>query len=164
MNVDLILETFNRHRVKYVLLGGMNFLLRHAPILTYDVDLWIEDVLENRRRCETALAELNAEWGAGDDDWTPVAQLPTDWLVRQAVFCLISPAGAIDIFRSMMGLEDWQASFNASIEESTSGGVPYRGLSDFDMLRCQYALDPPFQKTQRIAVLEAALKRTGNRP
>jgi hypothetical protein len=40
MNIDRILETFNRRDVSYLLIGDMNFLLRHAPVLTYDVDLW----------------------------------------------------------------------------------------------------------------------------
>ena len=46
MNVDQILETFNRGGVAYILIGGMSFLLRRAPVLTYDVDVWIEDTLE----------------------------------------------------------------------------------------------------------------------
>jgi hypothetical protein len=62
MNVDRILETFNRQQVAYLLIGGMNFLLGHKPVLTYDVDLWVEDTEENLRRCEAALAELDAEW------------------------------------------------------------------------------------------------------
>ena len=33
MNVDHILKTLNAHEVAYLLIGGMNFLLRHAPVL-----------------------------------------------------------------------------------------------------------------------------------
>jgi len=35
---DRIFETFNRHGVNYLLIGGMNMLLRHGGNLTYDVD------------------------------------------------------------------------------------------------------------------------------
>ncbi len=31
MNSDRILQTLNEHRVGYILIGGMNFLLRYAP-------------------------------------------------------------------------------------------------------------------------------------
>lgn len=31
MNIDCILDTFNRRDVEFILLGGMNFLLRHKP-------------------------------------------------------------------------------------------------------------------------------------
>ena len=48
MNVDRILETFNRHEVAWLLIGGMNFLLRHKPVLTFDVDLWVDDTVQNR--------------------------------------------------------------------------------------------------------------------
>ena len=58
MDVDLILQTFNAHRVDYLLIGGMNFLLFHEPVLTFDVDLWIDDAPENLRRAEQALGEL----------------------------------------------------------------------------------------------------------
>jgi hypothetical protein len=43
MDVDCILETFNRRCVDYLLIGGMNVLLRHGGSLTQDVDLWIDD-------------------------------------------------------------------------------------------------------------------------
>jgi hypothetical protein len=52
MTVDQILETFNRRQAGYLLIGGMNFLLRHQPVLTFDVDLWVADTPENLRRTE----------------------------------------------------------------------------------------------------------------
>jgi len=88
MNVDHIFESFNRQGVDYLLIGGMNFLLCHQPILTFDVDLWINDTVDNRRRCEAALAALAAEWGRTNADWGPVAPKAAGWLDQQAVFCL----------------------------------------------------------------------------
>ena len=157
MNVDHILQTFNQHQVEYLLLGGMHFLLRHAPILTYDVDTWIEDSDANRNRCERALAALDAEWGKTDADWGPVAARPAGWLDAQSVFCLNSPHGAIDVFRAVHGLPSWSASRQAAVSGQTSSGVPYFGLSDEDMLQCQLALDPAFRKPDRIAALRHKL-------
>ena len=114
MNVDHILSAMHDRGVRYLLIGGMNFLLRHEPVLTYDVDLWIEDTEENRRRCEKALASLDAAWGATEADWMPVAGLPAGWLDRQPVFALTTAHGAVDIFRSVVGLSDWSASFAAA--------------------------------------------------
>jgi hypothetical protein len=110
MNVDHILETMNRNGVACLLIGGMNFLLRHQPVTTYDVALWIEDADDNVLRCERALNELAAEWGADDRDWKLVSKRPAGWLKIQPVFCLTSPHGAIDIFRVVQGLDDWKAS------------------------------------------------------
>ena len=57
MNVDEILRTLHDERVDYLLIGGMNFLLRHLPELTFDVDIWVRDdsgnlepELRNRKR------------------------------------------------------------------------------------------------------------------
>jgi hypothetical protein len=154
MNIDHIFETLNRYLVSYLLIGGMNFALRHKPILTFDVDLWIDDSKENRSACELALSDLQAEWGRTDDDWQQVSTFPAGWLERQHVFCLNSPSGPIDIFRSVEGLGSWQDSEAMATTESTISGVPYRGLSDLDMLRCQYALPESIRKIERVAILE----------
>lgn len=159
MNADKILETFNKFQVDYLLIGGVNFMLRHEAILTFDIDLWIDDTEENLRRCSAALAALDAEWGQTDADWGLVAAKPPGWLSRQGVYSLHSPHGAIDIFRYVTGLADWQSSFATAKAEATSGGVAYHGISDEDMLRCQLALDAGAQKASRIKRLEQELKK-----
>lgn len=160
MNIDRILEAFNRYGVEYILVGGINFLLQHKPVLTFDVDFWINDTQENRNRCERALAELDVSWGETDEDWGKVAQLNPGWLSRQAMFCTMSPHGAIDIFRAMKGLGSWADSVRSATKGKTASGTEYLGLSDADMLQCQYALDEGQRKLDRIRTLEDA--RDGN--
>ena len=164
MDVDGILTTFNRNRVKYLLIGGMNFMLRHQPILTYDLDLWIEDTTENRTRCEQSLAELNAEWGATENAWGPVGKMAAGWLATQGMVCVASPHGAIDVFRSVAGLGDWQTSWGGGVDATTAAGTPFRGLSDEDMLRCQTVLDAGLRKHERIRILEEAIRNRGSQP
>ena len=159
MNVDAILRELNAHRVRYLLIGGMNFLLRHRPIVTFDVDLWIEDTEANLGHCERALASLNASWGLSEDEWGPVAALRPGWLSRRPVFCMTSAFGAIDIFRAVVGLDDWAKCFARAVRSKTAGGVSCRGLSDVDMLRSQMALEPRARDAARIAVLKAAGRR-----
>ena len=157
MNTDHILSTLNRHEVAYMLIGGMNFLLRHAPVLTHDVDVWIDDEPANREHCEKALCELQAEWGQSDADWGPVAARKPGWLAVQGLHCLLSPHGAIDVFRSVKGLESWTTCRDAAQPERTPAGTAYLGLSDADMLRCQMVLDQGLQKLDRIRALRKAL-------
>ena len=161
MDLDHILTVIHRHAVQYLLIGGMNFLLRHEPVITYDVDLWIEDTVENRGRCELALAELSAQWGASDDDWGPVQEKGSGWLDRQSLFCLTSPHGAIDVFRYVRGLNDWQKSRANAVTGRTASSVPYLGLSDEDMLVCQLALGADEQKADRVETLRRALREQG---
>jgi hypothetical protein len=162
VNVDRILHALNDGQVSYILIGGMNFLLRHKPVLTYDVDVWIEDSAANRERCELVLAQLDAEWGRTDQDWQPVSQRAPGWLAVQAVYCLTSPYGAIDIFRRVCGLDEWGVSRAEARQEHTASGVDYVGLSDEDMLKCQYALDGAVRKQDRIETLEQAIREVAN--
>ena len=46
----------------YLLIGGVNFMLHHEPIIHFDIGLWIDDTEENLCRCSAAFAGLNAEW------------------------------------------------------------------------------------------------------
>lgn len=158
MDIDLVLKTMNQFQVDYLLLGGMNFMLRHKPMLTYDIDLWIEDSSENRHRCELALVDLNAEWGETTETWGPVSQLPSGWLERQAVFCLTSPHAAVDIMRFVEGMSDWQLSRMNCSPEKTKLGTPYFGLSDNDMLQCQLALIENQRNAERVRYLQNILK------
>lgn len=160
MNVDYILETLNRHDVACLLIGGMNFLLRHAPILTYDVDLWIEDTARNLDRCVRAPAELDAQWGASESDWRPVAERTPDWIRTQQVFCLTSPHGAIDVFRSVKGLDDWSSCRRRACAGRTAAGGAFWELSDEDMLRCQMALP---RNSATGSAFGHCSKRSGNR-
>jgi hypothetical protein len=162
MNIDHILDTLNRHDVRSLLIGGVNYMLRHQPILTYDVDVWIEDEALNRRRCEEALSALDCAWGESEQTWRPVSNLSQKWLDRQSLFCLSSPHGAIDIFRALEGLNDWQSCRDRAIRESTASGISYWGLCDEDMLQCQLALAVELQKQERVLALRKALDRKGN--
>lgn len=161
MNIEQILIVFNRHEVRYLIIGGVNFLLQHKPVLTFDVDFWIEDNEMNRRRCESALTELDAAWGRTEAEWGLVAAKPAGWLDRQSVFCLTSPHGAIDVFRSVQGVPDWTAAFAASVSGKTAAGTAYRGLSDQDMLACQLSIPVESRKVDRINELQKALMRHG---
>jgi hypothetical protein len=162
MNIDHILETMNRCGVACLLIGGVNYLLRHGPVLTFDVDLWIEDTPENLSRCERALVELQAQWGPSETDWQNVAQRSAGWLGRQSVYCLTSPFGPIDIFRRVTGLGDWNACRARAEPRRTGGGIACLGLSDADMLQCQLALPEPDRRQDRIRVLKEALERAAH--
>ena len=164
MNVDSILRTFNACEVEYLLIGGMNFLLCHEPVLTYDIDFWIRDTAANLARCDAALRQLDAAWGATEESWRPVTE-QAGWLNRQSVFCLTSPAGAIDIFRAVTGLPSWDSCRERAVAGQTAGLVTYLGICDEDMIACQLALPEGQRRQARIDSLRRAMsmpKRKGN--
>jgi hypothetical protein len=132
--------------------------------VTYDVDLWVDDRSENLARCEQALGELGAEWGATEEDWGPVAQKKPGWTSRQGVFCLTSPHGAIDVFRAVKGLESWSECRARARAETTAAGVAYVAISDDDMLKCQLALPESERKPERIRVLKRSISKANDEP
>jgi hypothetical protein len=159
MNADTILETFARHEIEAILIGGMNFLLRHQPVLTYDVDFWVKDTDENLAKVAAALHDLGAEWGRDEKSWKPV---PNGflWLRTQSIFCLTSAHGAIDIFREVAGLEGQYDLCRArGSEAQTASGIGYVSLSNEDMLACQMALPETERRLDRIAFLRNLLER-----
>ena len=159
MNVDAILEIFHRHKVDTILIGGMNFLLRHQPVLTFDVDFWVRDTDENLSRVTAALRELDAQWGKNEKTWGPLAA-NHDWR-NQSVFCMTTQHGAIDIFREVRGLENQYTScYDRSLLEQTASGISYRSLSDKDMLACQLALPENERRLDRVAFLKNHLEQS----
>ncbi len=162
MNVDRILLTLNEWKVDYLLIGGMNFLIRHLPELTFDVDIWVQDSPENLPRLNQSLRHLGAEWGRTESEWRPVPE-NWRWLEGQMVFCLTTSYGALDIFRDVLGLEGRYAECKArGVPTTTAAGVAFTGLSDPDMLACQEALPLPERKTRRMEVLRRAIADHGS--
>lgn len=161
MNVDLILSTFNERGADYILIGGMNFLLHHEPVTTFDVDRWGADTDMNLAAVHAALGALQAEvsFSPKGDDWRPVSSLGLPvWLRRAPLFCRVSPHGAIAVFRTVKGLEvGYEACRPQCPRRQTPTGVPYRSLSDELMIRCQLALPEAEQKKDR-------LRKLGYRP
>ncbi len=157
MDVDAILTHLNEAETDYLLIGGVNFLLRHAPELTFDVDVWVRDDEANLSRLNGALQSMKAEWGPIETAWAPV---PADWhwLRQQTIYCLTTPYAALDIFREVRGLEGrYDECRTAAVSHKTATGVAFWGLSDEQMLASQEALEPADQKPRRIEILRRAM-------
>ena len=159
INVNAILQALNARGADYLLIGGMNFALNHEPVLTFDVDVWVRDDPANLHALNAALGDLGAEWGPTEATWRAV---PPDaaWLERQAIFCLTTRQGALDVMRSVKGLEGRYAECRAAARPRRTGAnTAYLSLSDAHMLDCQLALEEHERKPARIATLRAALQR-----
>ena len=159
MNVDEILSALNKERTDYILIGGMNFLIRHLPELTFDVDVWVNHSEENLIKLNKALCALGAAWGPTEKEWQTVGE-DWRWLQRQNVFCLTTRHGAVDVFLEVRGLEGRYAECRrAASEWRTNASVPFASLSDEHMLACQEALPLSEQRPGRVKVLREALRR-----
>jgi hypothetical protein len=159
MNADRIFQSLHEQRVDYLLIGGMNFLLRHAPELTFDVDIWVRDDPDNLAQLHRALRSIGAAWGPSEHSWAPLGE-DYRWLQRQTLFCLTTNHGAVDVFREVRGLEGRYAACRAAAQHcQTATGVPFVSLSDEDMLQCQLALPESERKPRRVEILREAIRR-----
>jgi hypothetical protein len=55
-----ILELFERHDVRYLIIGGLAFIFHAKPRYTKDIDLWVDPDPENVTRANRALAEFGS--------------------------------------------------------------------------------------------------------
>jgi hypothetical protein len=143
--------------VSYLLVGGLNYFLRHKPVTTQDIDLLIDDTPQNRRLCEIALVELGAEWGRRDEDWGSVSAKPNGWLSGQSVFCLLTRFGPVDIFLSIPGISNFSEARLRSVLFEIDPSTQVRLISTVDLLACQFAIPEIYRKRERIAHLQGII-------
>jgi hypothetical protein len=62
-----VLATLRRHRVRFVLVGGVAAVIEGAPIATFDLDIVPDHGLRNIERLIAALAELKAHYRGRPD-------------------------------------------------------------------------------------------------
>ena len=55
-----LLACLGRHRVRYLIIGGMAFIYHAKPRFTKDIDLWIDPASGNINRANLALAEFGS--------------------------------------------------------------------------------------------------------
>lgn len=62
-----LLAAFDRHGVRYLLVGGYAVAVHATPRFTKDLDLWLSDTTANRTRAVRALTEFGAPEQVLDD-------------------------------------------------------------------------------------------------
>ena len=53
-----LLFLFHKHRVRYLIMGGLAFVYHAKPRYTKDMDIWIDPAKKNVERATSALAEF----------------------------------------------------------------------------------------------------------
>jgi hypothetical protein len=92
-----VFAVLERHRVRYVLIGGLAAVLHGAPHITTDADIVPEFGRENLDRLSAALDELNARVRvAGEPDGIPFDH-SGESLARMQTWNLVTDRGNVDI-------------------------------------------------------------------
>ena len=117
-----VLELFNVHRVKYIIVGGYALAFYGAPRYTGDIDILIKPDSKNAQRVLSALDDFGfGSIGLAVEDFEN-----SDRVVQLGV-----PPVRIDIMTSLSGVS-WEEAYSNS-EEGEYGGVPvkYIGQKQF---------------------------------
>lgn len=116
-----LLNCFDAHGVKYLVVGGHAVMFYSEPRFTKDLDLWIEATPENARNVYQSLAEFGA----------PLKGLsPADFASPGAFYQLGRPPLRIDILMSIEGLSFSEAWPNRHEGELFGRLVPFIGRKD----------------------------------
>lgn len=126
-----IFATLERHRVRYVLVGGVAAILHGAPHVTTDVDVVPEEGQENLERLSAALKELNARIRiAGEPRGVPFDH-SGDALSRVRIWNLVTDQGDLDITFAPSGTRGYDDLIRDAQRMSVRGTpVPVASLAD----------------------------------
>lgn len=130
-NIDRLVRTLARHRVEYVLIGGVAGLMHGALRPTQDVDILSRGGLENLTRLANALHELGARLGGSVVDADDLRGANTRWETS---------AGRVDVLLSAKwptGRRVVYGDLAVNAEEMRVGtlSIPVVSLSDLISLK-----------------------------
>jgi hypothetical protein len=73
-----LLHVFEKHRVRYLIIGGLAFIFHAKPRYTKDMDVWIDPMQDNVKRTNAALAEFGSPYLLDPDNEEEILQLDVD--------------------------------------------------------------------------------------
>ncbi|MHB8438385.1 MAG: DUF6036 family nucleotidyltransferase [Acidimicrobiales bacterium] len=158
---DAVLEVLERHRVRYVVIGGMAATLHGSPMVTFDIDVVPERSKANLERLSTALGELDARIRVEGIDGGLEFTHDATSLTRMNVVNLVTIHGDLDLTFSPAGVstfEEWDE--HATDVEAL--GVHFR-LADLDqVIASKEAADRPKDRAA-LPILRALAERRRRR-
>lgn len=114
MDEDLLKfwQVLNSNEVQYIMVGGLSVNFNGYNRVTDDLDIWIKDTLENRKRFRKSFVDL----GYGDFLSFETTQFIPGWSQFY-----VGPGIVLDIMTTMKGLE--QFSFDDCYKEASVAAI-----------------------------------------
>jgi len=149
-----LLQTLDRHRVSYILVGALARIAQGAEEMTYGVDIVPAMREENLRRLDTALDELGARRADGAELGSLQAGFPPEPVLE-----LATERGELKIVPQPEGTRGFEDLRRAATREYLGRGVRTSIASVGDLARMVSALGreddiPKLLAMRRIAELE----------
>ena len=116
-----LLNLFEKHEIRYLIVGGYAVMKYSEPRFTKDLDVWIATDPENADAVYAALKEFGA----------PLANLTADDFTHKDYFYQMGrPPLRIDIMMSIPGIEFEEAWKNREVIELYDHTIPFISRSD----------------------------------
>jgi hypothetical protein len=135
LDVEAILGALDRHRVVYVLIGGLAARLHGSPLLTEDLDITPEASRDNLARLALALQELDARLRGAEEVDFP---LDDRSLASANVLTMTTQAGWLDICSRPAGGQSYET-LAPNAETYELFGLRVRVASVDDLIRSKSA-------------------------
>lgn len=133
-----ILEVLNRHRVEYIIVGGVAAVLQGAPITTFDLDALIRVNPDNAGRLLEALSELEARYREHQSVLKPTEED----ILAGGHLLLMTRAGPLDVLGYIGDGRRYEDLIAATSEVALASGT-LRVLDLEELIRQKKALDRP---------------------
>ena len=157
LDLEQLLRVLDRHRVAYVLIGGMAAVTHGSPFPTEDVDITPADAHDNLVRLSAALHELAARVRTEGVDGGLPFDHDAESLGGSQVWNLTTRFGDLDISLVPSGTQGY-ADLSRDAQPTELFGVTVRVASLADIVRSKQAANRP--KDQRVLpTLRALLAR-----
>ncbi|MEA2685408.1 MAG: hypothetical protein QOE93_603 [Actinomycetota bacterium] len=133
------LRTFQRHNVRYVVIGGYAAGILGAPIMTNDLDICYERSKENMERLASALRELGAKLRVAHVDEELPFILDGLTLAAGDSFTFRTNVGDLDVLATPSGTNGFKDLDAAATTYDLGDGLRARVVSLDDLIRMKEA-------------------------
>jgi hypothetical protein len=156
----LAFETFAKHDVKYVLIGGLAARLHGSPSITFDLDVCYERSPENLVALASALKELHATL-RGVKETVPF-RLDAKSLAQGDSFAFMTDAGPLDVLGTPPGTTGY-AELELAANEALLFSHSVKVVSLAHLIRMKRAAGRPKDLIE-VEILEALKDELENPP
>jgi hypothetical protein len=153
-----ILDVLARHRVRYVLIGGVAANIHGYPLPTEDVDITPDPDDANYRRLARALAEMRARLRTGKDPDGVEFDVSAEALRRAAVWKLVTDLGDLDVVTEPAGTAGYRDLRRDAVEIELGPTLRVAVASLPDLTRSKEASGRP-KDIAALPALRATLER-----
>lgn len=146
-----LLRVLRRHRVEFLVIGGIAAIAQGYPLTTRDLDITPSRTPDNLDRLAAALAELHAKLRLADGD---ELAFPFDgrFLAGAEIWTLATARGDLDVVFTPAGTRGYEDLRRAAVELDLEGPVLVASLAD--VIRSKEAAGRPKDQAQLPALRE----------